>query len=28
MRVGYDPHKDPDRSRMPNPPEHCSGCHR
>ena len=28
MREGYDPHADPDRTRMPNPPEHCSGCHR
>ena len=28
MREGYDPHKDLDRSRQPNPPEHCSGCHR
>ena len=25
---GYDPHTDPARSRMPSPPEHCSGCHR
>jgi hypothetical protein len=26
--AGYDPHTDPDRKRMPTPPEHCSGCHR
>ncbi|MBZ0273238.1 cytochrome c3 family protein [bacterium] len=25
---GYDPHADPTRGRMPNPPIHCSGCHR
>ena len=24
----YDPHQDPLRKRMPQPPEHCSGCHR
>ena len=28
MREGYNPHEDPDRTRMPNPPQHCSGCHR
>jgi len=25
---GYHPDSDPHRQRMPNPPEHCSGCHR
>ena len=24
----YDPKKDPNRTRQPNPPVHCSGCHR
>ncbi len=24
----YDPKTDPHRTRMPEPPEHCSGCHR
>jgi formate-dependent nitrite reductase cytochrome c552 subunit len=24
----YDPAADPHRTRMPDPPEHCSGCHR
>lgn len=28
MGSGYDPRNDPDRARMPSPPEHCSGCHR
>jgi hypothetical protein len=26
--AGYDPHADPARSRFPDPPQHCSGCHR
>lgn len=26
--AGYDYTKDPERGRMPNPPVHCSGCHR
>jgi hypothetical protein len=26
--AGYDPHQDPTRTRMPSPPQHCSGCHR
>jgi len=26
--TGYDPPADPARKRMPNPPKHCSGCHR
>lgn len=26
--AGYDPASDADRTRTPNPPEHCSGCHR
>ena len=28
MREFYDLATDPHRSRMPTPPEHCSGCHR
>lgn len=26
--AGYNPHADPHRTRQPNPPQHCSGCHR
>jgi hypothetical protein len=26
--AGYDPSTDPSRTRMVDPPEHCSGCHR
>lgn len=26
--AAYDPHEDPQRTRWPTPPEHCSGCHR
>jgi hypothetical protein len=26
--AGYDPHKDPERTRAVEPPLHCSGCHR
>ena len=28
QKAGYDPDKDPQRKRKPNPPLHCSGCHR
>lgn len=28
MAAGYNPHTDPSRARDPQPPLHCSGCHR
>ena len=27
LSAGYNPHKDPNRLREVNPPQHCSGCH-
>ena len=27
LAAGYNPHKDPNRLREVNPPQHCSGCH-